>query len=36
MTARYFVNRMLPQAATHLAAIKAGADDVMALTADAF
>jgi hypothetical protein len=36
VTARYFVNRMLPQAATHLAAIKAGADDVMALTADAF
>jgi alkylation response protein AidB-like acyl-CoA dehydrogenase len=36
ITARYFVNRMLPQTATHLAAIKAGADDVMAMAADAF
>ena len=35
-TGRYFVNRILPKAATHLAAIKAGAADVMALEADAF
>jgi len=36
VTARYFINRMLPQAATHLTGVKAGASDVMALAADQF
>ncbi len=36
IAARYFVKRILPQTATHLIAIKAGSDEVMALAADAF
>jgi len=36
VTGRYFVTRILPRTAAHLAAVKAGADDVMALAADAF
>jgi alkylation response protein AidB-like acyl-CoA dehydrogenase len=36
ITGRYFVTHMLPRAGAHLAALKAGAADVMALAADAF
>jgi acyl-CoA dehydrogenase len=36
VTARFFVERMLPATATHLARIKAGAESTMALPADAF
>ncbi|MBI1238703.1 MAG: acyl-CoA dehydrogenase [Alphaproteobacteria bacterium] len=35
-TARYFIERVLPEASAHLAKIKSGADPVMALPADAF
>lgn len=35
-TARYFVERMLPQAGAHLIMLKAGAESTMALDADAF
>jgi acyl-CoA dehydrogenase len=35
-TGRYFMERMLPAAATHLARIKAGAASTMALPAEAF
>jgi hypothetical protein len=35
-TARFFMERMLPETATHLTRIKAGADAVMALPDDAF
>lgn len=34
--ARFFADRMLPETATHLARIKAGADSVMAMPAEAF
>jgi alkylation response protein AidB-like acyl-CoA dehydrogenase len=36
MTGRFFMERMLPAATTHLARIKAGADSTMALPAEAF
>jgi hypothetical protein len=36
VTARFFMERMLPATATHLARIKAGAESTMALPADAF
>ncbi|GAB5501527.1 acyl-CoA dehydrogenase C-terminal domain-containing protein [Pyruvatibacter sp.] len=36
ITGRYFINRILPQTTTHLTAVKAGAGDVMALTAEQF
>jgi hypothetical protein len=36
VTARFFMQRMLPATATHLARIKAGAESTMALPADAF
>ncbi len=36
MTARYFFDRVLPDAASHLAKVKTGAGPVMALSADAF
>jgi hypothetical protein len=36
VTARFFMERMLPETATHLARIKAGADAVMELPADMF
>jgi len=36
VTGRYFINRILPQTSMHLTAVKAGADDVMALAADQF
>ncbi|TDI64322.1 MAG: acyl-CoA dehydrogenase [Alphaproteobacteria bacterium] len=35
-TARYFVERVFPDAASHLAKLKAGADSMMALDAEAF
>jgi len=35
-TGRYFIARMLPDAAAHLAKLKSGADTVMALAAEAF
>jgi hypothetical protein len=35
-TARYYVERVLPDAAAHLAKIKAGSESMMALPADAF
>lgn len=35
-TGRFFLNRILPDAATHLAKLKSGAAPVMALAADAF
>ena len=35
-TARYFMQRIVPDAAAHLAKLKTGADPVMALPADAF
>ena len=35
-TGRFFMERMLPAAATHLARIKAGAASTMALPAEAF
>jgi hypothetical protein len=35
-TGRFFMERMLPAAATHLARIKAGAASTMALSAEAF
>ena len=35
-TGRYFMDRVLPEAASHLAKVKAGADAMMALEADAF
>jgi hypothetical protein len=36
VTGRFFMERMLPATATHLARIKAGADSTMALSVDAF
>ena len=36
VTGRFFMERMLPATATHLARIKAGAESTMALPADAF
>ncbi len=36
VTARYFFDRVLPDAASHLAKVKTGAGPVMALSADAF
>ncbi|WOI52720.1 acyl-CoA dehydrogenase C-terminal domain-containing protein [Parvularcula sp. LCG005] len=36
ITARYFFDRVLPEASVHLARVKAGADSVMALDAEAF
>jgi alkylation response protein AidB-like acyl-CoA dehydrogenase len=36
VTARFFMERMLPATTTHLARIKAGAESTMALPADAF
>jgi hypothetical protein len=36
VTARFFMQRMLPATTTHLARIKAGAESTMALPADAF
>jgi len=36
VTARFFMERMLPETATHLARIKAGAASTMALPAEAF
>jgi acyl-CoA dehydrogenase len=36
VTARFFMERMLPATATHLVRIKAGADSIMALPAEAF
>ncbi len=36
VTARYFFDRVLPDAASHLAKVKTGATPVMALSADAF
>jgi hypothetical protein len=36
VSARFFMQRMLPETATHLARIEAGADAVMALEAEAF
>ena len=35
-TARYYVERMLPKAGAHLTMLKAGADSMMAIEADAF
>jgi hypothetical protein len=35
-TARYFFDRVLPDATSHLAKVKTGAAPVMALSADAF
>jgi hypothetical protein len=35
-TGRFFMERMLPATATHLARIKAGAASTMALSAEAF
>jgi hypothetical protein len=35
-TGRFFIERMLPATATHLARIKAGAASTMALPAEAF
>jgi hypothetical protein len=35
-TGRYFVDRILPEAASHLAKVKAGADAMMALPAERF
>ena len=36
MTGQYFLDRMLPDAAAHLAKVKTGAKSMMALPADAF
>ena len=36
ITARYFIERLLPDRHAHLAGVKAGAETVMALSADAF
>ena len=36
MTGQYFLDRMLPDAAAHLAKVKTGASSMMALPADAF
>ena len=36
LTAKFFMERMLPHTATHLACIKSGADTMMALPAEAF
>jgi hypothetical protein len=36
VTGRFFAERMLPGATTHLARIKAGASSLMALPAEAF
>ncbi len=36
VTGRFFMERMLPETATHLACIQAGADTVMALPAESF
>jgi hypothetical protein len=36
VTAKFFMERMLPQAGTHLARIKTGADTMMSLPAEAF
>ncbi|MFQ5533731.1 MAG: acyl-CoA dehydrogenase C-terminal domain-containing protein [Sphingomonadales bacterium] len=36
ITARYFMERLMPDTASHLARIEAGSDSVMALAADAF
>jgi hypothetical protein len=35
-TGRFYMERMLPETAAHLARIQAGADTVMALPAEAF
>jgi hypothetical protein len=35
-TGRYFMQHMMPETAAHLARISAGADALMALTAEAF
>ena len=35
-TARYFVERVFPDAASHLAKLRTGADSMMALDAEAF
>jgi hypothetical protein len=36
VTGRFFMERLLPETATHLARIQAGADSVMELPAEAF
>jgi acyl-CoA dehydrogenase len=36
VTARFFINRILPDAQAHLAKLKSGAGALMALSADAF
>jgi hypothetical protein len=36
VTARFFMDRMLPETATRLARIQAGSDTIMALPAEAF
>jgi alkylation response protein AidB-like acyl-CoA dehydrogenase len=36
VTGKFFIERMLPETATHLARIQAGADTIMALPAEAF
>ena len=36
VTGRYFMERVLPETAAHVARIEAGADSTMALPADAF
>ena len=36
LTARYFFSHMLPETAVHRARVEAGADNVMALAAEAF
>ena len=36
VTAKYFFERVLPESSLHLAKVKAGADTVMALPAEAF
>ena len=35
-TARYFMERIMPETAAHLARISSGADSMMALSAEAF
>jgi hypothetical protein len=36
VTARYFMERVMPESAAHLARISSGADTMMALPAEAF
>ncbi len=36
ITAKFFMERMLPQAGTHLARIKTGSDTMMAMPIEAF